>query len=108
MRAEWMRVELSLRGRPLGAITFYDGDVDLAEITKEAEREELIHVFGEYSGKPFEFAWVGFGNDLAAAKHGPKTVAWFEDVLRVVLKPEGYRYTITDEGQRMTPDRDTP
>jgi hypothetical protein len=57
----------------------------------------LGHVFEEYGGKPFQYAWVGYG-DSEPVQHEPKTVAWFEDLLWAVLRPEGYHYTVSDKG----------
>jgi hypothetical protein len=106
MGAEWMTVDLSLRGQPLGPITFYDGNIDVDEIT-EAEREALKRIFADYSaGKPIEPVASGFADYLEPTRRGPKTAAWFKDVLRA-LGPEGYSYTITDEGQRERPDDDS-
>jgi hypothetical protein len=106
MPAEWMTVDLSLRGQLLGPITFYDGNIDVDEIT-EAEREVLKRVFDEYSaGKPIEPVASGFADHLEPVRHGQKTAAWFKDVLWA-LGPEGYSYTITDEGQRERPDDDS-
>jgi hypothetical protein len=104
MRAEWIKVELSRNGKPLGTITFWNGELDLEDVDPAPERESLRRVFAEYEGKPFTYAWVGFPQPRPA-QYEPHTVRWFEAILFHVLGADGYRYVELDSGIR--PPRDT-
>lgn len=102
---EWIKVELSRNAKPLGTITFRNGELDLADIHPAPERETLRRVFEEYSGKPFTYMWVGRA-EPTPAQYEPDTVRWFEAILFLVLGPEGYHYVELESGTR--PPRDSP
>jgi hypothetical protein len=102
----WIKVDLSRNGKPLGTITFWNGDLDLADIDPAPERESLRRVFAEYRENPPIYTEVGRPpNEPTPHQYEPKTVPWFKDVLRLVLDPEGYRYKELGSGTR--PPRDT-
>ena len=103
---DWVKVEVSRNEKPLGTITFWDGELDLVDIHPAPERESLRRVFAENRENPRTYAASGRGGELTPRKYDPKTVAWFNDVLSHVLVPDGYRYVELGSGTR--PPRDTP
>jgi hypothetical protein len=103
---EWIKVELSRHEKPLGTITFWDGELDLADIHPAPERESLRRVFAENRLDPPSYSSTSRPpGESTPHQHDPNTVAWFKDVLRLVLVPEGYRYKEFEDGTR--PPRDT-
>jgi hypothetical protein len=56
---EWIKVELSRKGKPLGTITFWNGELDFADIDPVSERECLRRVFEEYRENPPTYVEVG-------------------------------------------------
>jgi hypothetical protein len=102
---ERIKVELSRKEKPLGTITFWNGELDFADVDPAPDRESLRRVFAEYREKPPTYVEVGrTPGEETPHQHEPTTVAWFKDVLRLVLGPEGYRYKELEGGTR--PPRD--
>jgi hypothetical protein len=78
---KWIKVEVSRNEKPLGTITFSNGELDLEDVDPAPERESLRRVFEEFRENP-PTSYVGRQpGKLTPHHHDPKTVAWFKDVL---------------------------
>jgi hypothetical protein len=94
-----MRVELTKADRFVGGLTFWRGELDFGEVPVDADREELTKVIAPVAGKPFTYAWGGFGEAMEPFQHEPDSDRWFEDVLFHILAPRGYHYVVSDTGE---------
>jgi hypothetical protein len=93
-----MRVEISHHGRPVGALTFFGGDIDFSEIHDPEARKRLEWIFDAATKSPPIQAWTSGGQieTSDALQHEPGTLAWFYDVVLSLASGE-YSSTVQDE-----------